>query len=415
MLGALLGIRAQLLGERHVLGGGRPALAGAGDRARLDAAPLGPHQALRAARDQRDRPEVEVAQVGAGVDRPERPVDRERVHAQVGRQALAGHHLEDVAGMDVAHRLRDRVAEGLGREVAREVHALPGPVARHAGERAAQALERRVDEGLRPGAIGVVADDRGGDDEGLAPQVVEHHDHLGLDEAQVRDPQLVGVRVGQALVEPHQVVGRVPDDAAPEGRQERMRLGRAHRALPQHAQRVAGRQGLAPPPFGDGQAIAARLEAPARAGAEERVARDALPLLHGLEQERRLAGDLQVRGERGVEVGEHLAEHGLQRGGAGLSGVRVGHGSSFGGRTCDGSGPLRGGARRAGDRADERPRTTPSQDRNARERRHAGRYHERRVRLIGPRPRRLRPRRPRSGAGTSRWRGSRRRRRRSRR
>jgi hypothetical protein len=58
-----------------------------------------------------------------------------------------------------------------------------------------------------------------------------------------------------------------------------------------------------------GQALAARLEAAARAGAEERVAGHPLALLDRLEQERRLAAHLEVGGERRVEVGEHLAEH----------------------------------------------------------------------------------------------------------
>jgi hypothetical protein len=317
VLGALLGVGGELDGERVVLGRRGATAAGAGDRARLDAAALGAHQALGAAGHQRDGPEVEVAEVGARVDRAQRAVDGERVHAQVGRQPLARDHLEHVAGVDVRDGLGDGVAEGLRREVAGELDALPRPIARHARQRPAQARVGGVDEGLRPRAVVGVAGDRRRHDVRLAAQVVEHEEHLGLDEAEVGHAELVGVRVREALVEAHEVVGGVPDRAAPEGGQVGVALRGPHRTVPQHAQRVARHDRLAAPPLRDGQPLAAGLEAAPRAGADERVARHPLPLLDGLEQERRGTGDLEVGRQGRLEVGQDLAEHGLEADGHG--------------------------------------------------------------------------------------------------
>ena len=69
--------------------------------------------------------------------------------------------------------------------------------------------------------------------------MVEHDDDLGLDEQHVGHAQLVGVRVGQALVATHQVVRRVPHRTGPERGQLVGALGGADDAVPQDLERIA--------------------------------------------------------------------------------------------------------------------------------------------------------------------------------
>ncbi len=89
VLGALLGVGQQLGLERRVLGRGRAARPGAGDRADGDHAVLDPHQDLGAGADHLEAAEVEVEHVGRGVGAPQRAVEREGRQVEVQPPALA--------------------------------------------------------------------------------------------------------------------------------------------------------------------------------------------------------------------------------------------------------------------------------------------------------------------------------------
>ena len=189
-----------------------------GDRQRLHPPAVAAHQALGTRRHQRDRAEIEVAQVGAGVDRPQRPVDRERVHAEVGRQALAGNHLEDVARVDVVDRAGHRRHVLLAGEVGAEFHPLPGPVPGDPRQRTAEPLVGLVDQPPGPLVVGPASfHHRRGDDEQPPLEVIEDDQHLGLDEQQIGAPSARrGFRPGSRLVAADQVVGSVADGTSPE-------------------------------------------------------------------------------------------------------------------------------------------------------------------------------------------------------
>ena len=79
VLGALLLIGEQLGGHGPVLVGVGPAGAGTGDRTRADAAAVDGDQRLGTGAGDLEVPEVQEVHIGAGVDRPQAAVDRERL------------------------------------------------------------------------------------------------------------------------------------------------------------------------------------------------------------------------------------------------------------------------------------------------------------------------------------------------
>ena len=123
VLGALLLVGEQLLGDPLVVRERRAARARAGDRPRRDVAARDrQHRLGRGARDLEVQ-EVQEVHVRARVDDAQPAVDRERVDVEVGRPALRRHDLERVAGVDVLDDPRDVRLELLARHVRRERRA----------------------------------------------------------------------------------------------------------------------------------------------------------------------------------------------------------------------------------------------------------------------------------------------------
>ena len=150
------------------------------------------------------------------------------------------------------------------------------------------------------------------DDQRRVPHVVVDHDRLGQREPQLREIDLVGVVVGNALDEAHPVVAHRPDRAAHEARKLEPLGNRglqARQLLAQDLQRDPRRPECAPshPLRLHSTSRPARAEDGARAGADEAVAGPLLPALDGFEQE---GGPSVVeppeQGERRVEIGEDL-------------------------------------------------------------------------------------------------------------
>ena len=173
--------------------GRRAARPRAGDRPDDDLAVAHPHQDLRARDDDLEAAEIEVAEIGRGVDPPQRPVEREGRQVEPAREALRQHDLEGVAGGDVFLRLRDhRLVLGLGRvgdRLARGDERV-GRLARAVVERRLERGHDRVEPRLgrlvrRLGRdAGRRADRR--HDRHLVARRVEHHHHGRPDEQHVR-------------------------------------------------------------------------------------------------------------------------------------------------------------------------------------------------------------------------------------
>ena len=102
MLGALLGIVAQLRLQRGVLLGGGAAAARAGDGPHLDLGALQAHQRLRRGAGDDRLGELQVEHVRRRVDHPQRAIDVERIDPGARHlEALRTDDLEGVAGQDV--------------------------------------------------------------------------------------------------------------------------------------------------------------------------------------------------------------------------------------------------------------------------------------------------------------------------
>ena len=101
MLGALLGIGQQLIGERLILFGRCPAWPCAGNRPDGDLAVANPDQNLGARSDHGEAAEIQIIEEGGGIDPAQRPIKREGGERERRLEALAQHHLKDVAGGNV--------------------------------------------------------------------------------------------------------------------------------------------------------------------------------------------------------------------------------------------------------------------------------------------------------------------------
>ena len=151
MLRALLRVGEQLGAERGVLFGRLAAPARAGDRADDDLAVAHAHQDFRAGDDDLEAAEIEEAEIGRGIDAPERAIERKRRQIEAAGEALRQHDLERVARDDVVLRAGDhreefglaRVRDCLVREQAsdrqRARHDRAGPPAPPPRRRAAPA------------------------------------------------------------------------------------------------------------------------------------------------------------------------------------------------------------------------------------------------------------------------------------
>ncbi len=311
VLGALLGIGQQLLGQPPVLGGVGAARPGAGDRPRPDVLARHPHQHLGRGADQRRLGALEQHHVGARVDHPQRPVERQRRHLRALPPAPRQHHLEDVAGGDPLLGPLDRrpvvgaADQRLG--AAGRGAGGPGPAQ---GDRAAVvgALEQRrqlVQLGLGLAPVDLALDLVGHRQQPLAGMVEDHH---AVEPRQLRQRQTerIGRPRRQPLEQPHQVVAEVADEAAGERQRAARRLDRPHE-LRQGRERRAGQR----PPAGGVlllQPVGVEPVDRARRRAQEAVARHLLAAGDALEQEPpgRQLGQPPVDAERRQGVGEEL-------------------------------------------------------------------------------------------------------------
>ena len=123
VLGPLLGVVDQALGEAAVLLLVCAARVGAGDRPRLDPVAADLDQRLRRGAGDLEVAELEEVHVGRGVDRAQAAVDREGLDRRRRREALRGDDLEGVAGVDVLDDPRDRGFELLALHVGGEARA----------------------------------------------------------------------------------------------------------------------------------------------------------------------------------------------------------------------------------------------------------------------------------------------------
>jgi len=121
VLGPLLRVGQQFVGEPPVVVGCAAAGPGAGERAVGDLAVLDPAHDLRRRPHQRDVAGPDVEHERARVHHPQGAVHVERAGAGLGPEPLAEHDLEDVAGVDVLDRSADRRLELRLREVRTDV------------------------------------------------------------------------------------------------------------------------------------------------------------------------------------------------------------------------------------------------------------------------------------------------------
>ncbi len=227
MLGTLLLVAEQLLGDPTILLGARAPRAGAGDRLGADVAPADGQQRLRARPGHLEVPEVEEVHVRARVDRAQAAVDRERLDRHRGRPALRGHDLEGVTGVDVLDDARHHALELRSGHVRLEARHLPrrcsvcsaardrtGQHAAHLGDRARGRLVRALDVGLGV-EIGVC------EDRDHVLEMVEHDQRVGQHQRHVGQPDRIGPGISERLHRAHEVVAEEAHRAAREGRRVR--------------------------------------------------------------------------------------------------------------------------------------------------------------------------------------------------
>ncbi len=316
MLGPLLRVGQQPFGVGAILLLVAAARVGPGDRPGLDPPPGHLDERLRRCAGDLEVSEVEEVHVWRGVDRPQPPIDRERLDGAVGAEALGGDYLERVARADVLDDPRDVRLELLAGQVRPPLdRPVAGPgrmAARAAWDRAAETLAGRFDQpdgALVRGPDPVRAAERESDDRDLVLVMVEGDDQLADHQRQVGEPERVGVRIAERLDGADQVVAEQADGAAGEreligiGEVEALERGRdgsvgvGCRAA---AGRLARGSGGALP---FEQLAVGPADREVGAEAEERVAAEPPALLGRLEQEAGAAvAQLQEGGDGGLGV-----------------------------------------------------------------------------------------------------------------
>src|SRR5680860_1817153 len=218
MLGALLGVGEQLLGERFVFvrrGTARPR---AGDGPDGDLALAYAHQNLGARTHHGEVTEVQEIQKRRGVHPPQRAVERERGELERRLEALAEHHLKDIACRDVLLGARHFRHIGIwrGRGFRRGMRGIGAELA-GMRQRLVQPLHDDVEplRGARIGRLGAHA--------WCGPHR-RHHGHLvfdGIEDHDQRRPHHDAVRqiervelvAGQILDQTHRVIAHIAEDA----------------------------------------------------------------------------------------------------------------------------------------------------------------------------------------------------------
>ena len=151
VLGALLLVPPQLLGQPLILVGRRAAAARAGNRMRLDVPAFDAHEHLRRGADDGLLAHADEEHVRRRVDVPQRAVDVERRRGRRRVEALRQHGLVDLAGGDVFLNLPHRAFERLARLVGGHCRAAARSRAFGAREVALQLALEEVD--LRAGEV----------------------------------------------------------------------------------------------------------------------------------------------------------------------------------------------------------------------------------------------------------------------
>ena len=341
VLGALLRIALQLLGEELVLGRRGAAGASAGNRVGRELVAIDLDEELRARANHLERGHANEEQVRAGVDAAQAPVQadpierlpRRRVERQVERLPPGQHDLDRLAGGDRVLGDLDRVdvllspQAGIGdgsrppaRPLGGAVRA-PGGVAvqlrRRRSRRPIERLEHRLlgdpVAALEIRRIGVQRGDRR---QGVG-QVIEDEDEVGFDERGGRRADGIGVRHGHRRLEDRHCVvgerthgaageaghalGRLDPPSTDEGAERRERVGPVA-GLDRQLRVVSINRHR---PFLDARPPGADLEQPARTHAEERVPPESLAALHGFEEVRRRRAVVEPEegADRRLEVG----------------------------------------------------------------------------------------------------------------
>ena len=220
----------------------------AGDRADAYLAVAHAHQDFRAGDDDLEAAEIEKAEIGRGIDAPQRAIERERRQVEAAGEALRQHDLERVAGGDIVLRPGDHREEfGLAscwrpRSSAISVGSTAGgDVVERAFERGDDRVEPRLRRlaGRARGNAGLRADRRHHDH--LVAHAVEHHHHGRADQQRLGHADRVGLGRRQPLHLPHHVVAEIAEHARRHRRQARRQVdARFGEQRAQRLERLAG-------------------------------------------------------------------------------------------------------------------------------------------------------------------------------
>ena len=312
VLGALLLVAFELLGQAKILFRAAPARAGPRDRMRLDMRPLDADQHFRRRPDEGDATHSDEIHVRRRVDVPERAVNGERIGGDLGFEALREHHLIDLAGGDVLLRrayLRFEPLAGVVRAHVERGRGLAAGDREIALELALEKLNFRAGELIQRLEVVVARDARVGDDEDSVLDVIESQYCLEQHEAgRVRAVSALP-QVAEHRLEPRR--GAIPQIAHRPTREARqIRHGRRPEIGHQAAERVEEW----PVRFGqraaalDRRAAAPGAQDQKRVLAEERIPADVLSALDAFEQECvvGILGDLQKRRDGSQQIGHQL-------------------------------------------------------------------------------------------------------------
>ena len=322
VLRTLLGVGQQFLTEHAVLVGVRSTSTRASDRPCLHAPALDLHERLRRRADDVRLSRVDQVEVRRRVDDAQDPVEVERIDVGPDTEALAEHRLERVTGDDVLldppDRLEIRAVDHVrgdlgqtGRALRRSDRCVPSP---GQGEALQHGLVRLV--GRPMGRTQRVIVETGGDhvrhDGHHLLQMVERDDVAWEGEDGVRQAEVVGHGLREALDLAHHVEAQVADGPAMQRHTGQRRRGQQ---AEQDVERVEQPDVTPDAVRESSRELALDRHLPSAAAqdeegieADERVAPPALPMLRGLQQERRpIAPDEVVHAQRGVQIGQDTA------------------------------------------------------------------------------------------------------------
>ena len=337
VLGALLGVALELVGDALIVGVVDAARSRARDGVRRHPVAVDLQEQLRAGADDLVVRGTHEEEVRAGIDPAKRAIEADAIEtptvgaARQGQRLAAREHDLDglagrdgVLGSDDGRLVRLTTEAGLDRAFELDGHRRTGT---GAGARGRGQLRDRGSggplEGLEDGSLGdpvaTLEVGRGGLERGdgaqRVGQVVEDEDEVGFKEGCRRDADVVDVGQGHRLELADGVVRQGADGAAGEARHALQRHDRSSRhERPdggdriRHLERLAGQAGvediLGEWPIDDARRRPADLQRPPRADAKERVTPDALAALDRLEQVGRPAiVHAQEGPDRGLQVG----------------------------------------------------------------------------------------------------------------